>query len=102
MIGPIEEINNEEAIADDDVNPGGNETLLENQPAENHIIIAPGEGQRPIALLFDLDAEELSFPCIFCGLKRPATLTYSKIVRSQVRRYERRCARVDFVLWSYK
>jgi ribosome-interacting GTPase 1 len=34
-------------------------------------IFAPGEGQRPISLYNDPDAEYLAFPSIFCGKSRP-------------------------------
>ncbi len=35
------------------------------------LVIAPGEGQRPIALFNDPDAEYLAFPSIYCGERRP-------------------------------
>lgn len=87
---------------EENINEGADEVLLENNPIDN-ICLAPGEGQSPISLLRDEDAEELSFPTIFCGQKRNSgQLTYSRIARSQIRRYDRRCARVDMLLWSYK
>ena len=96
----------EEEDEDTNLNPGGDETLLENVPLENHdiarVAIAPGQGQRPLFILADEDAMELSFPCIFGGEKLTSTLTFSKIVRSLICRYDRRCARVDMLLWSYK
>ena len=60
-------------------------TLLENEditiPASNEIIeeskeiieYAPGEGQKPINLFCDENAEYLAFPTIFCGQTRPMT-----------------------------
>ncbi|XP_065356189.1 uncharacterized protein LOC135950582 [Calliphora vicina] len=82
------------------------ETLLENIPVENiplqRICIAPGEGQRPLDMLFDEDSEELSYPTIYCGVKRTCTATVGKIIKSEARRYDRRCARVDKILYSYK
>ncbi len=35
------------------------------------LVIAPGEGQHPISLFNDPDAEYLSFPAIYCGQRRP-------------------------------
>ncbi|KAI8118336.1 hypothetical protein CVS40_9996 [Lucilia cuprina] len=82
------------------------ETLLDNIPMENiplsRISIAPGEGKRPLDLLMDEDAEELSFPTIYCGIKRLCEASVAKVIRSEIRRYDRRCARVDKVLYSYK
>ncbi|XP_058983672.1 uncharacterized protein LOC131804637 [Musca domestica] len=82
------------------------ETLLDYIPVENvqiqNIEIAPGEGHRPMDLLLDEDSEELSFPTIYCGIKRKSTATIAKLIKSEARRYDRRCARVDKVLYSYK
>ena len=96
----------EEEDEDTNLDPGGDETLLENVPLENHdiarVAIASGQGQRPLFILADEDAMALSCPCIFGGEKLTSTLTFSKIVRSLICRYDRRCARVDMLLWSYK
>ncbi len=35
------------------------------------LVIAPGEGQHPISLFNDPDAEYLAFPSIYCGRRRP-------------------------------
>ena len=35
------------------------------------LVIAPGEGQQPISLFNDPDAEYLAFPSIYCGKRRP-------------------------------
>ncbi len=35
------------------------------------LVIAPGEGQHPISLFNDPDAEYLAFPSIYCGHRRP-------------------------------
>ncbi|XP_075170221.1 uncharacterized protein LOC142242518 [Haematobia irritans] len=97
-------INNSEADELDEVNP--QETLIENNPVENlplqHISVAPGEGQRPLDLLLDEDSEELSYPTIYCGVKRYPNTTIAKVIKSEALRYDRRCARVDKVLYSYK
>ncbi|XP_075158165.1 uncharacterized protein LOC142231442 [Haematobia irritans] len=103
-----EEINDVPSVEDEleALNPGGQQTLLENIPNENipqqRVIMAPGEGQRPIDMILDADSEELSFASIYCGQKRSCTETYSKIVRSELRRYDRRCCRIDKLLYSYK
>ena len=52
------------------------ETLLENMTVER-IAIAPGEGQVPMDLIIDEDSEELSYPTIYCGVKRN-TSAYNK------------------------
>ncbi|XP_065370889.1 uncharacterized protein LOC135963037 [Calliphora vicina] len=96
--------NNTHLTDPDEFNP--QETLLENIPVENisleRICIAPGQGQRPIDMIFDEDSEELSYPSIYCGVKRTCTATVGKIIKSEARRYDRRCARVDKILYSYK
>ncbi|XP_046810029.1 uncharacterized protein LOC124420612 [Lucilia cuprina] len=82
------------------------ETLIDSDPVENlplnRISIAPGEGQRPLDMILDKDSEELSYPSIYCGVKRTCTATIEKVIKSGARRYDRRCARVDKVLYSYK
>lgn len=52
---------------DEDVNPGGNETLLDHNIT---LIIAPGEGKRPLSLIFDEHMEGLAFVKIHCGQKK--------------------------------
>jgi len=50
------------------LSPGGHETLLENDDIGlQRIAMALGEGRIPTNLTFDDDAEDLSFPTIFCG-----------------------------------
>ena len=54
---------------------------------------APGEGQTPLALVRDADAEYLSFPTIFCGHRRSATkipVYYSDICKYELRSVDRR------------
>lgn len=52
----------------------------------------------------DEDSEELSFVTIYGGFKREPTtnISYSKIAKSELRRYDRRCARIDKLLYTYK
>ncbi|CAC5389819.1 unnamed protein product [Mytilus coruscus] len=54
---------------------GNTDTLLDyipddNPPCDASLIFAPGEGQRPISLYGDPDAEYLYIPTIFCGEKK--------------------------------
>ncbi|XP_037820089.1 uncharacterized protein LOC119609402 [Lucilia sericata] len=90
----------------ENLNPGGQETLLDNVPVENvplqRLVMAPGEGQRPLDMVIDEDSEELSFVTIYGGRKRTCSESYSKIVRSELRRYDRRACRIDKLLYSYK
>ncbi|OXA48651.1 uncharacterized protein LOC110855134 [Folsomia candida] len=88
----------------EDNDPPLTETLMQ----EDQLImaVAPGEGMRPLSLLMDLDAEELSFPSIYCGIKRKlnpeANLSYSDIAKSELRRFDPRCRRADKILYSYR
>ena len=69
-------------------NPEDEQTLLKEA-----IPFAPGEGHTPRSLLADDNVEELSFPAIHCGQKRllKVKLSYNDIVKSEIRRYDRRC-----------
>lgn len=69
-------------------NCGCDETLLNAPPIES-ITMAPGEGQVPLSLILDKNADELSFPCIFGGNKREfkVKLTYNQIVKSAIKHY---------------
>ena len=72
----------------DGLNPEDEQTLLKEA-----IPFAPGEGHTPKSLLADNNVEELSFPAIHCGQKRQlkVNLSYNDIVKSEIRRYDRRC-----------
>ena len=54
---------------------GNVDTLVDDADIENKydqvFTFAPGEGQHPLSLYLDKDAEYLSFPSIFCGQRRP-------------------------------
>ena len=57
---------------------------------------APGQNSSPISILKDKHCEELAFPAIFMGEKRPSNsipLHYSQIVKSELRRTDRRVAK---------
>jgi hypothetical protein len=75
------------------------ETLIISEEERNGMIhrIAPGEGKRPLSLLRDLEAEVLSFPTIYAGVKREfdprLRITYTDISKSEARRY---CSSVYF------
>ncbi|OFC61133.1 hypothetical protein BBW68_13460 [Candidatus Erwinia dacicola] len=89
-----------------ELNPGGQETLLDNIPVENldynRLVIAPGEGQRPIDIIQDNNSEELSFGTIYVGQKRTCSETYSKIIRSEIRRFDRRACTIPKLFYDYK
>jgi len=87
---------------DVDLNPGGYETLLENDDIGlQRIAMAHGEGRIPTNLTLDDDAEELSFPTIPSEIFK-GNSTYAQKARSQIRFYDRRCAIVPKVLYMYK
>lgn len=92
----------------EELNPGGQETLLIDFDAIENIEairFAPGEGQRPISLLMDLNAEALSFPSIYGGEKRVFKIpgiTHTDIAKSDARNKDRRCAIPSKLLYSYK
>ena len=70
---------------------GNVDTLVDDENLENKcdkvITFAPGEGQHPLSLYHDVDAEYLCFPTIFCGQRRPSKeertvpVHYSDIVK---------------------
>lgn len=59
---------------------------------ENRLVMAPGANERPISLLLDQHAEELSFPQIYLGQFREFTVpvTPFSIASSELRRADRR------------
>jgi Helitron helicase-like domain at N-terminus len=81
--------------------------LLPEEEIMNMVLrIAPGEGKRPLSLVYDDNAEELSFPRIYAGIKRQfkagVKVSYTDIVKSEVRRYDRRACTPTKVLYAYK
>ena len=104
-----ETVNNEDSdhfseIDETENRVGKTDTLLDEIPDETDIgqeteyIFAPGEGQKPVGLYSDPDAEYLSFPTIFYGQKRPdykersVQVQYSDIVKWELRSIDRRAA----------
>ena len=53
------------------------------------LTFAPGEGQIPVSVFKDENAEYLAFPTIFCGQKRPDN--FHKVHYSDICKYELRC-----------
>jgi hypothetical protein len=78
------------------------DTLLQepdiNQDDEKIISFAPGEGNRPLGIFIDKDAEFLSFPTIYCGRRqadnseRLVPVHYSTICKWELRSKNRRVA----------
>ena len=62
-IGSNEQVGNVDTLVDD--------ANLENR-YDQVFTFASGEGQHPLSLYHDVDAEYLCFPTIFCGQKRPS------------------------------
>src|SRR5207237_2834423 len=89
--------NGKKDLIEENVNPGGQETLfMEFDQIENNEIIkfAPGEGQKPISLLADINAEALSFPTIYCGQTLKISnklITQADITKWKARNKDRRC-----------
>ncbi len=95
------ETNNEDADIDFDnqIGPSGDTLLDEFEVDPNsYVTFAPGEGQTPIGLFKDENAEILSFPTIYCGQKRISNeeravkLSYADICKWELRAMDRRCA----------
>ncbi|XP_075526543.1 uncharacterized protein LOC142558274 [Dermacentor variabilis] len=70
---------------------------------DKFLVIAPGEGKKPLSILYDEHAEELSFPQIYLGEPRrvdasakPTVFTHAM---SEIRRSDRRGATPQHVLY---
>ena len=72
--------------------------FLEDSEREQIYSIAPGEGSTPLSIFRDKFSEELAYPGIFVGQKRPeneeriVNVHYSDICKSELRRSDRRAA----------
>ena len=72
--------------------------FLEDSELQHILNIAPGEGSRPLSIFRDKYSEELAYPGIFLGQKRPdnekrfVPVHYSDICKSELRRSDRRSA----------
>ena len=81
---------------------GNVNTLVDDADTEKQydqvFTFAPGEGQHPLSLFQDKDAEYLCFPSIFCGQRPPSkdersvSVHYSDIVKWELRSVGRRAA----------
>ena len=81
---------------------GNIDTLVDDADIDNKydkvFTFAPGEGQHPLSLYQDKDAEYLCFPTIFCGQTPPSRderlvpVHYSVIVKWELRSVDRRAA----------
>ena len=81
---------------------GNVDTLVDDANIENKcdqvFIFAPGEGQHPLSLYQDTDAEYLCFPSLFCGQRRPVneervvSVHYTDIVKWELRSIDRKAA----------
>ena len=98
---------------DTDEQVGNVDTLVDDENLENKydkvITFAPGEGQHPLSLYHDADAEYLCFPTIFCGQRRPSkeertvAVHYSDIVKWELRSVDRRAAQsVPNIFFKHK
>ena len=91
---------------------GNVDTLVDDENLESKydaITFAPGEGQHPLSLYHDVDAEYLCFPTIFCGERRPSKeertvpVYYSDIVKWELRSVDRRAAQsVPNIFFKHK
>ena len=96
---------NNDDFSEDEAEPAGvTDTVLtatdflddsERQQIHN---VAPGEGNRPLSIFRDQYSEELAYPGIVLGQKRPddkerlTSIYYSDICKSELRRSDRRAA----------
>ena len=92
---------------------GNIDTLVDDADIDNKydkvFTFAPGEGQHPLSLYQDKDAEYLCFPTIFCGQTPPSRderlvpVNYSDIVKWELRSVDRRAAQsVPNIFFKHK
>ena len=92
---------------------GNIDTLVDDADIDNKynkvFTFAPGEGQHPLSLYQDKDAEYLCFPAIFCGQTPPSRderlvpVHYSDIVKWELRSVDRRAAQsVPNIFFKHK
>ena len=73
--------------------------MYECEYENEEYIFAPGEGQKPLCIFKDPNAEYLSFPTIFCGKTRPdnnerkVPVHYSDICKYELHCKDRRVAK---------
>ena len=92
---------------------GNIDTLVDDADIDNKydkvFTFAPGEGQHPLSLYQDKDAEYLCFPTIFCGQTPPSRderlvpVHYSDVVKWELRSVDRRAAQsVPNIFFKHK
>ena len=92
---------------------GNVDTLVDDADVENKydqvFTFAPGDGQHPLSLYQDKDAEYLCFLSIFCGQRPPSKdersvlVHYSDIVKWELRSVDRRAAQsVPNIFFKHK
>ena len=75
-----------------------NTNFVEDNEGQHILNVAPGEGNKPLSIFRDQYSEELAYPGIFLGQKRPenkerlVSVHYSDICKSELRRSDRRVA----------
>lgn len=89
---------------------GNVDTLVDDANIENKcdqvFIFAHGEGQHPLSLYQDTDAEYLCFPSLFCGQRRPVNeervvpVHYTDIVKWELRSIYRKAAQTVTNIFS--
>ena len=86
-----------------------NDIEASNNKYDKVFTFAPGEGQHPLSLYQDKDAEYLCFPTIFCGQTPPSRderlvpVHYSDIVKWELRSVDRRAAQsVPNIFFKHK
>ena len=98
--------NNNGECSEDEVEPpsGVSDTMLTptdflDDNSRNRILnVAPAEGNKPLSIFQDKYSEEMAYPGIFLGQKRPdneqrkVNVHYSDICKSELRRSDRRAA----------
>ena len=102
--GPADVENNEEQNdenidqieEDEDLNNiNGDIMFSAPETVLRELTFAPGEGQHPISVLHDPDAESLSFPTVFCGQrcasdkKHNTSVHYTEICRYELKSIDR-------------
>lgn len=91
----------------DPANIGVDETMIYDE--RGSIIgtrIAPAEGNIPIPIHTNNDAEIMSFPTIYAGQRRKipdgVKISYTDIAKSELRRYDRRACHLPKLFYSFK
>ena len=69
----------------------------------DEINVAPGENREPLSVVRDRECEELSFPSVFLGQTRKFKIhvTRFQVMKSEVRRVDRRGAKPQALLYKY-